>query len=140
MTNVLWFNFNLGSVYAHFRCFTFYINQSLRGMPAGQTVSSVRFGIFFFVVASNLRINLFIKLCSLLEGSVVLIVFNKNGPITKGRTLLPHGLNIREEIYQLFSFYYFLFFVNIAISFASYFILSITLVLRSSAIAQIFDI
>ena len=35
--------------------------------------------------------------------------------ISKGRTLVPHGLNIREETYQLFSFvflvsfYYFLF-------------------------------
>ena len=40
----------------------------LHGMPAGQAVS--RFGsvIFFFVVATNLHINLFIKLSPLLEG------------------------------------------------------------------------
>ena len=42
----------------------------LHGMPAGQAVS--RFGsaifFFFFVVATNLHINLFIKLSPLLEG------------------------------------------------------------------------
>ena len=41
----------------------------LHGMPAGQTVSSFWSGIFFFfIVASNLHINLCIKLCSPLEG------------------------------------------------------------------------
>ena len=40
----------------------------LHGMPAGQTVSRFGSAIFFFVVATNLHINLFIKLSPLLEG------------------------------------------------------------------------
>ena len=47
--------------------------------------------------------------------------------ISKGRTFLPHGLNIREEIYYFF----------IIISFALSFIQSIDLILRSSVIAQV---
>ena len=48
---------------------------SLHGMPAGQAVSRFGSAIFFFfffffvfVVATNLHINLFIKLSPLLEG------------------------------------------------------------------------
>ena len=37
-------------------------------MPAGQAVSRFGSGIFFFVVVTNLHINLCIKLCPLLEG------------------------------------------------------------------------
>ena len=44
----------------------------LHGMPAGQAVSrfgsAIFFFFFFFVVATNLHINLFIKICPLLEG------------------------------------------------------------------------
>ena len=39
----------------------------LHGMPAGQAVSRFGSGIFFFVVATNLHINLCIKLCPLLQ-------------------------------------------------------------------------
>ena len=40
----------------------------LHGMPEGQAVSRFGSAIFFFVVATNLHINLFIKLSPLLEG------------------------------------------------------------------------
>ena len=40
----------------------------LHGVPAGQAVSRFGSAIFFFVVATNLHINLFIKLSPLLEG------------------------------------------------------------------------
>ena len=40
----------------------------LHGMPPGQAVSRFGSAIFFFVVATNLHINLFIKLSPLLEG------------------------------------------------------------------------
>ena len=43
--------------------------------------NGLRSFFFFFMVASNLQINLFIKLCSLLEGIYFLIVLDKNGPI-----------------------------------------------------------
>ena len=36
-------------------------------MPAGQAVSRFGSGIFFFVVATNLHVNLYIKLCPLLS-------------------------------------------------------------------------
>ena len=44
------------------------LEEFLHGMPAGQTVSRFGSGIsfFFFVVATNLHINLFIKLSPLL--------------------------------------------------------------------------
>ena len=59
----------------------------LGGTPIGQPMSKIRLGIFFvfFMVATNLHINLFIKpdLNSAFskKGTIVLIVFNKNAPI-----------------------------------------------------------
>ena len=44
-----------------------------KNLPVSRFRSGIYF--FFFVVASNLKINLWIKVCSLLEG------INKNGPI-----------------------------------------------------------
>ena len=49
-------------------------------MPWGQTVSKIGLAIFFFMVASNLHINLFIKLCSLLEGVYCSNCLKQNQP------------------------------------------------------------
>ena len=63
------------------------------GCPEGHTVSKNGLGIFFFMVATNLHINLFIKLCPLLLGMYCSDCLqqkqaNKNpflSPISRGR-------------------------------------------------------
>ena len=65
----------------------------LCGMPWGQTVSKIGLAILF-MVASNLHINLFIKLCSLLEGIYCFDCLEQKRPnqnILSARTCILRG-------------------------------------------------